>query len=70
MFSAPDDSQGVEDAKQYIERNALSRDDVRMVRTEGSICLIAKKDIEFAGRDQHIANDSFGNSGHSDSVAQ
>lgn len=49
LFCGPDDAEGEKAARDYIARQGLTKDDVRLSRTHGSdICVITKREVTLA----------------------
>jgi hypothetical protein len=51
LYASDDSPEAVDDAKEYIKRFSLTRDDVSIIRKEGQTLVIAKRDCRDKLRD-------------------
>jgi hypothetical protein len=51
LFASDDSLESVDDAKEYIKRFSLTRDDVSIIRKAGQTLVIAKRDCQDKLRD-------------------
>lgn len=49
IFSGPDDSITLDEAKKYIADHKLSSDDVRIVRYNGTVSVVCKREVALHG---------------------
>lgn len=45
LFWSNDSPESIQDAKQYIHAHKLTRDDVRLIKKEGEVMVISKRDL-------------------------
>lgn len=45
LFSCPDDEAALVDARAYIKRHALTVDDVKIIKRDGSVVVVPKREV-------------------------
>ena len=45
LYASADHPESIAEAREYIKRMGLTADDVRLIRKQGSVLVIAKRDV-------------------------
>jgi len=52
LYASDDSATSITDAREYIRHHGLTQDDVRLIRKDGSVMVVAKRDVALINRDQ------------------
>lgn len=52
LYASDDSDASISEAREYIRQHGLTQDDVRLIRKDGSVMVVAKRDVALINRDQ------------------